>query len=118
MSEIKTSPLPLHSTQLKYNEQGLIPAVVTDASTKELLMMGYMNKEAVDLTLELKEAVFYSRSQQKLWHKGITSGNVLKIVHINADCDADCLQLEVKVLGDGVACHTGTRSCFFRSLSY
>ena len=99
---------------LNFDEKGLIPAVVQNAGTKEVLMVAYMNKESLAKTVESGHAVFWSRSRQELWEKGATSGNYMNVEEIRADCDADCLLLLVNP--DGPACHTGARSCFFRKL--
>jgi len=100
--------------ELKYDANGLIPAIVQDADTKEVLMMGYMNAESMQMTLETGETVFWSRSRRELWHKGATSGNVQKVVDIKVDCDADTLLVLVNPAG--AACHTGERTCFHREL--
>jgi phosphoribosyl-AMP cyclohydrolase len=99
---------------LKWNKQGLIPAVVQDAATRHVLMVAWMDEEALRLTQAHGEAHFWSRSRQALWHKGATSGNVQRVVAIHVDCDADTLLLEV--VPAGPACHTGATSCFFRRL--
>ena len=99
---------------LNFDEKGLIPAVVQNAGTKEVLMVAYMNKESLAKTVESGHAVFWSRSRQELWEKGATSGNYMNVEEIRVDCDADCLLLLVNP--DGPACHTGARSCFFRKL--
>lgn len=91
---------------------GLIPAVIQDRASGEVLMVGFMNQDALDRTLESGYATFYSRTRQKLWMKGETSGNRLKVEEILVDCDDDSLVLKVTRLGDGNVCHTGTRSCF------
>ncbi|QQK07823.1 bifunctional phosphoribosyl-AMP cyclohydrolase/phosphoribosyl-ATP diphosphatase HisIE [Miniphocaeibacter halophilus] len=96
---------------IKWNENGLIPAIVQDAKTKEVLMLAYMNEEALEKTLETKSSWFYSRSRKELWNKGETSGNTQKVVEIALDCDKDTILL--KVLPNGPACHTGEVSCFF-----
>ena len=96
----------------KYDERGLVPAIVQDAETGEVLMMAYMNEEALRLTQQTGEAWFWSRSRQELWHKGGTSGNVMSVLELRKDCDEDTLLL--KVLPAGPACHTGERSCFYR----
>ena len=98
---------------LKYDAQGLIPAVLQDASTHEVLMLGYMNVETLRQTLELGEAVFWSRSRQEVWHKGATSGDRVRVLDVRTDCDGDMLLLQVERLGSGV-CHTGARSCFVK----
>lgn len=100
--------------ELKYNEAGLIPCIVQDAETGEVLMMAWMNAESLALTLERGETVFWSRSRQELWHKGATSGNTQKLVELRYDCDADTLLALVNPAGP--ACHTGERTCFFRSI--
>lgn len=100
--------------ELRFDERGLIVAVVQDAATLQVLMVAYMNDEALRLTLETGEAHFWSRSRQSLWRKGATSGNVLPVREIRYDCDADALLLLVDPLGP--ACHTGERSCFYRPL--
>jgi phosphoribosyl-ATP pyrophosphohydrolase/phosphoribosyl-AMP cyclohydrolase len=95
---------------------GLIPAVVQDADTNEVLMVGFMNEEALAHTRATGFATFYSRSRQKLWLKGETSGNRLQVVQALTDCDDDTVLLKVRRLGDGVVCHTGERSCFYRTI--
>lgn len=99
----------------KFDAEGLIPAVVQDHVDGRVLMVAYMNEEALRKTLEVQEAVFYSRSRQELWHKGRTSGNVQLVKEILVDCDQDCLVVKVEQVG-GAACHTGQRSCFYRSV--
>ncbi len=99
----------------KFDKDGLITAVATDALTGEVLMVAYMNEESLRLTLSLGEAVYFSRSRQELWHKGATSGHVQKVVEILTDCDQDALVLRVQQRGAG-ACHTGYRSCFYRRI--
>jgi phosphoribosyl-ATP pyrophosphohydrolase/phosphoribosyl-AMP cyclohydrolase len=100
----------LDINKLKFDEKGLIPAVVIDAETKKLLTLAYMSKESLEISMEKGLTCFYSRSRQELWLKGETSGNYQHIVSITADCDGDAL--EVLVLKDGPACHTGSESCF------
>ena len=100
---------------LKYNADGLIPAIITDAADGDVLMLGYMNAESLGITLEQKKVCFFSRSRQKLWLKGETSGNFLNVVSIKTDCDADTLLITAKP--DGPTCHTGARSCFFEDIS-
>jgi phosphoribosyl-AMP cyclohydrolase len=97
--------------------QGLVPAVIQDADTAELLMLGFMNREALQVTLLTGYATFYSRTRQKLWTKGETSGNRLEVVTARTDCDRDSVLLRVRVLGAGKVCHTGSRSCFTGELS-
>ena len=99
---------------LKFNENGLIPAVVQHAQTKEVLTVAYMNQQSYEKTLETGETWFYSRSRQELWHKGATSGHTQKVISIKADCDQDALVIEV--LPNGPACHNGTTSCFTETL--
>ena len=100
--------------ELKFDEKGLIPAIVVDAVTKDVLTLAYMNKESLGVTLEKQETCFWSRSRKELWLKGETSGNYQHVVSITADCDKDALV--VKVEKDGPACHTGAESCFFNPL--
>lgn len=102
--------------QPKFNDQGLIAAIVTDASSGDVLMFAWMNEEALALTLERKLAHFWSRSRNKLWLKGEESGNLLDVVDVRTDCDQDSLLVAVNVRGGGVACHTGAKSCFYRAL--
>lgn len=101
--------------ELTYNEAGLIPCIVQDADTREVLMMAWMSEESLELTLERGETVFWSRSRQELWHKGATSGNVQHVEELRYDCDADTLLALVRPAGP--ACHTGATSCFYRTLS-
>ena len=101
----------------KFDQQGLIPVVTTDFSTGELLMQGYMNKEALKKTIELGEAVYYSRSRKLLWHKGKESGFKQIIKEMRIDDDQDCVWLRVNVIG-GASCHVGYRSCFYRSVPF
>jgi phosphoribosyl-AMP cyclohydrolase len=95
---------------------GLVPAVIQDADTGEVLMVGFMNDTALAKTRETGFATFFSRTRQKLWTKGETSGNKLAVQQILVDCDADTVLVKVKRLGDGNVCHTGERTCFFRPL--
>jgi phosphoribosyl-AMP cyclohydrolase/phosphoribosyl-ATP pyrophosphohydrolase/phosphoribosyl-AMP cyclohydrolase len=99
---------------LKFSADGLVPAIVQDSDTNEVLMMAYMNDESLRLTLEKRETYFWSRSRSELWHKGETSGNVQKVMDISVDCDADTLLIRVRPMGP--ACHTGEKTCFYRSL--
>ena len=101
---------------LRFNDNGLIPAIVQQHDTGEVLMMAWMNADAVRETLELGETVFWSRSRRERWHKGATSGNTQRVVEMVADCDGDVLLVRVDQQGDGVACHTGERTCFHRPL--
>ncbi|BDS08686.1 phosphoribosyl-AMP cyclohydrolase [Oceaniferula spumae] len=97
----------------KFDSDGLIPAVAMDAESKEPLMLAYMNAESLKMTLELGEAVYYSRSRKEIWHKGATSGHVQKVKEIRTDCDQDAIILYVDQQGAG-ACHTGRSTCFYR----
>jgi len=99
----------------KFDADGLIPALAMDAATKEPLMLAYMNAESLRRTLEIGEAVYWSRSRKEYWHKGATSGHIQKIVEIRTDCDQDALILMVEQVGAG-ACHTGRNSCFYRKV--
>ena len=101
----------------KFDENGLIPVVTTDFTSGEVLMQGYMNKEALLKTLEYGEAVYFSRSRQVLWHKGKTSGLVQTVKDIRIDDDQDCIWLRVDVVGQA-SCHVGYRSCFYRSIPF
>ncbi len=101
--------------QVKYNAHGLIPAIVQDMYTNEVLTLAYMNEESLRITLEEERTCFFSRSRQKLWRKGEESGNVQHVVSITADCDYDALV--VRVIKEGPACHTGAESCFFNGLA-
>ena len=98
---------------LKFDDKGLIPAVVQDAKDGTVLMVAYMNREAVRRTLRLKKSVFWSRSRKSFWLKGESSGNIQKVKELRIDCDGDCLVVKVDQIG-GAACHTGHRSCFYR----
>ena len=100
---------------LKFNEKGLIPAIAQDADTGEVLMLGYMDEEALRRTLSSGEAWFYSRSRQELWHKGETSGNIIKVRSLWKDCDSDT----ILIIGQptGPVCHTGNKPCFFQQLT-
>ena len=99
---------------IKFGEDGLIPAIVQDAETREVLMLAYMNAESLQLTLEKGETYFWSRSRGELWHKGAISGNTQKVIEILVDCDADTVLIQVQP--SGPACHTGERTCFYRPL--
>jgi phosphoribosyl-ATP pyrophosphohydrolase/phosphoribosyl-AMP cyclohydrolase len=100
--------------ELKFDEKGLIPAVVQDHYTKEVLTLAYMNTESLAVTIDERRTCFWSRSRRELWRKGESSGNVQRVVSITADCDCDALVVEV--VKDGPACHTGAESCFFNGL--
>ena len=100
--------------ELKYNEKGLIPAIVTDSRTGKVLMLAYMSNESLDITIKEARTCFFSRSRNELWRKGATSGNVQEVVSIATDCDMDTLL--INVIPAGPACHTGNESCFFNTL--
>jgi phosphoribosyl-ATP pyrophosphohydrolase/phosphoribosyl-AMP cyclohydrolase len=99
---------------LKFNDKGLIPVIVQDADNGEVLMLGYADKEALRRTLDSGEVWFYSRSRQELWHKGATSGSILKVKSIAKDCDSDAILIRAEP--GGPVCHTGNQSCFFQTL--
>ena len=101
-------------TELKLNEQGLIPAIIQEADTGEVLMLGYMNEESLRRTLSSGEVWFYSRSRQELWHKGATSGNRILVRSVWLDCDNDTILVTAKPAGP--VCHTGNKTCFFQQL--
>ncbi len=109
--------LPLDTGQLKYDQSGLIPAVIQDHRNNAVLMVGYMNEEAVKRTVAEGRVCFWSRSRREYWVKGETSGNFFEVRSIFADCDADTLLIRVVPLGPGLACHTGRYSCFFNTLA-
>jgi phosphoribosyl-AMP cyclohydrolase len=100
---------------VKWDEQGLVPVIAQDAKTGEVLMFAWMNREALEKTAELGQAVYWSRSRRKLWHKGEESGHFQKVVELRTDCDNDVILLKIEQVG-GIACHTGRRSCFFNKL--
>lgn len=97
---------------------GLAPAIVQDSKTGEVLMLGFMNPESYQITLQTGFVTFYSRTRNKLWTKGETSGNRLEVLSASTDCDADTLLFRVKVQGNGLTCHEGTRSCFTKPISF
>lgn len=101
---------------VQWNQDGLAPAIAQDASSNRVLMLAWMNRDALTATLEKGEAVYWSRSKQRLWHKGESSGHTQKIVSIRLDCDADALLLSVEQNG-GIACHTGRESCMYREFN-
>ncbi|MEK9888048.1 MAG: phosphoribosyl-AMP cyclohydrolase [Gammaproteobacteria bacterium] len=103
------------SAKINFNEAGLIPAIAQDYGTNEILMVAWMNKEAFELTLEKKQAVYFSRSRNKLWFKGEESGNMQIVKDVYTDCDNDVILLKVEQVG-GIACHTGRESCFFQKI--
>jgi phosphoribosyl-AMP cyclohydrolase len=101
--------------RLKFDANGLIPAIAQDYRDGAVLMMAWMNREAIVRTIETKEVHYWSRSRQQLWHKGATSGHIQKLQEMYFDCDADVLLLKIEQVGD-IACHTGVRSCFFNQV--
>ena len=101
--------------EIRFNDDGLIPVVAQDVGSGKVLMLAWMNREALRLTAEKKQAVYWSRSRQKLWHKGEESGHVQQVREIRFDCDEDVILLKVEQTG-GIACHTGRESCFYRQL--
>jgi phosphoribosyl-ATP pyrophosphohydrolase/phosphoribosyl-AMP cyclohydrolase len=101
--------------KLKFDQNGLIPAIAQDEKTGEVLMMAFMNEESLKLTISTGYATYYSRSRKSLWKKGDTSGHLQEVISITTDCDFDCILLKVKQVG--VACHTGKMSCFFNKIS-
>ncbi len=115
---MQTSNAPLKESfldQIRWTSDGLVPAIAQDYETDEVLMVAWMNRESLALTVTEQRAVYWSRSRQKLWRKGEESGNVQAIKEIRLDCDEDVIMLKVEQVG-GIACHTGRRSCFFRKL--
>jgi phosphoribosyl-AMP cyclohydrolase len=124
MAEVSL-PAPLSKAELdeagvftpRFDEDGLIPAMVVDAATAEPLMLAYMNAESLALTIGTGEAHFWSRSRGEIWRKGATSGNILRVVEMRTDCDMDTVLVRAELTGDGVACHTGRRSCFYRTVT-
>lgn len=108
-------PQPATTPDPHFDERGLLPAIVQDSETGEVLMMAWMDRDALRLTRQTGEAWFWSRSRGALWHKGATSGNVLRVRDVYLDCDGDTLLLKVNPAGP--ACHTGERSCFYRRLN-
>jgi len=114
MNTIPINHEPL--TNLKFDRDGLIPAIIQDAATREVLMLAWMNTESLRLTQESGETWFWSRSREELWHKGAISGNIQKVVEMRYDCDGDVLLVLVHPAGP--ACHTGEQSCFYRSMEF
>ena len=100
---------------LKFDEKGLIPVIIQGVTNNEVLMLGYANRESLQLTLDSGEVWFYSRSRQELWHKGATSGNTLKVLSIAKDCDSDAILIRAEPAGP--VCHTGNWSCFFQEFN-
>lgn len=101
--------------EIKWDDQGLVPVIAQDAQSGEVLMFAWMNREALEKTASSGQAVYWSRSRRKLWHKGEESGHFQKVVEIRTDCDNDVVLLKVEQVG-GIACHTGRKSCFFQRL--
>jgi phosphoribosyl-AMP cyclohydrolase len=101
----------------RFDDSGLITCIVADAASAEVLMLAHMNDEALERTIKTGEAWFWSRSRRELWRKGESSGNTLAVEEMRVDCDQDALLLRVRVRGQGVACHTGRRSCFYRRVA-
>ncbi|GLS25817.1 phosphoribosyl-AMP cyclohydrolase [Marinibactrum halimedae] len=120
MSETLSATTSINETDwleaVKWNQDGLVAAIAQDYQTDRILMMAWMNRESLALTSEKKEAVYFSRSRQSLWHKGESSGHTQIVHEIRLDCDADVIVLKVEQLG-GIACHTGRESCFYRVLT-
>lgn len=115
MSTIESSPATPWLDAINWNSHGLVPAIAQEASTGRILMMAWMNREALQLTAQLNQAVYWSRSRNKLWHKGESSGHTQQVREIRLDCDEDVIILQVEQIG-GIACHTGRHSCFYRKL--
>ena len=115
MNVIMSQNLSSIVKEIKFDERGLVPAIVQNGATGEVLMMAYMNAESLAKTIETAETWFWSRSRSELWHKGATSGNTQRVISIYVDCDGDTLLIKVEPRGP--ACHTGERSCFFREIS-
>jgi phosphoribosyl-AMP cyclohydrolase len=111
---VDSNPFPTPQPTITWDARGLVPVVVQDATTGDVLMLAYANAEAVQRTVDTGEAWFWSRSRSELWHKGATSGNVQQVIEVRIDCDGDTLLY--RVLPAGPACHTGERSCFYRTL--
>jgi len=107
--------VPTWLSALKFDDQGLIPAIAQDAESKRVLMVAWMNRQAVIETIQSQSAVYWSRSRQKLWHKGEESGHFQRIKEMRIDCDGDVVLLMIEQIG-GIACHTGRESCFFQVL--
>jgi phosphoribosyl-AMP cyclohydrolase len=113
MTPVNVTPDEL-AAAIRFDERGLVPAIVQDAETLQVLMMAWMNEESLQRTLAYGETVFWSRSRQELWHKGATSGNTQTVVELRVDCDGDTLLILVRPAGP--ACHTGATSCFYRQM--
>ncbi|MBZ8181389.1 bifunctional phosphoribosyl-AMP cyclohydrolase/phosphoribosyl-ATP diphosphatase HisIE [Oscillatoria salina] len=109
--EVTTPILPIPIGEIRYNEQGLVPAIAQDYLDGTILMMAWMNRESLQKTIETGETWYWSRSRQELWHKGATSGHIQKVRSLRYDCDSDAILVSIEQIGD-IACHTGERSCF------
>lgn len=110
-----TNTEPGWIAEVAFDDDGLVPAIAQDSASGDVLMMAWMNAEALEKTAETAEAVYYSRSRDRLWHKGESSGHVQKVHEMRLDCDGDVILLRVEQIG-GIACHTGRRHCFYRRL--
>lgn len=115
MSNTETTAAPSWIAAVNWNSDGLVPAIAQEVGTGRILMMAWMNSEALQLTAQLNQAVYWSRSRNKLWHKGESSGHIQQVQEIRLDCDEDVIILQVEQIG-GIACHTGRHSCFYRKL--
>lgn len=115
MTSSATNPMPAWLSEVKFDDQGLIPAISQDAQTNQILMVAWMNAESLAETVQTGRAVFWSRSRKRLWRKGEESGHVQRLIEVRLDCDADVILLKVEQIG-GIACHTGRASCFYRRL--
>ncbi len=111
-----TTEPPVAADEIEFDSSGLIPVVSQDAETDEVLMLAFMNKHALEKTIETGDAWFWSRSRSELWHKGATSGNYLRVESISVNCEENSLLLRVRP--EGPACHTGNRSCYYRDLDW
>ena len=105
----------IYADQVLWNHDGLVPAITQDALTGRVLVLAWMNREALETTVTEKRAVYWSRSRKKLWRKGEESGNILKLIEVQLDCDSDAILLKVEAI-NGIACHTGRQSCFYKTL--
>lgn len=115
MSHTETTAATSWIEAINWNSDGLVPAIAQEASSGRILMMAWMNREALQLTAQRNQAVYWSRSRNKLWHKGESSGHTQQVLEIRLDCDEDVIILQVEQIG-GIACHTGRHSCFYRKL--
>ncbi len=102
--------------KVNWDENGLVPAIVQDSATGDVRMLGYVSRESLQLTIDTGFMHFYSRSRQTIWKKGETSGNLQSVIEMRTDCDQDAVWIKVRVAGDGATCHTGRRSCFYRTV--